>query len=106
MLILTSAFIQGTIISSWYMSILDSNPEIRRACRLSGTLFHTAPTRTAQIRRDCILSGRLESSSILCETDESRPRVCVPMSDAIDRGMGEGVEEILSMKKGGRAQEL
>jgi hypothetical protein len=27
------------------------------------------------------------------------------MSDAIDRGMDEGVEDILSMKKGGRAQE-
>ena len=34
------------------------------------------------------------------------PRICVPASDALDRSIGEGVEEILGMKRGKHIQNL
>ena len=35
-------------------------------------------------------------------TDIFKPRICVPSSDAVNGNMGDGVEEILSMRRGKR----
>ena len=37
-------------------------------------------------------------------TDKGYSRICVPVSDAIERGLGEGVAKILGMKKGRSAE--
>ena len=37
-------------------------------------------------------------------TDKGHSRICVPVIDAIEGGLGEGVTKILGMKKGGSAE--
>ena len=51
-------------------------------------------------------SGREAMSKLpfFCLADMSQPRICVPTSDAIEGSIGEGVEEIMSSRKGKRIQ--
>ena len=45
-------------------------------------------------------SGRLDTVVISMGLMKATFRICVPVSDAVERGLGEGVKKILGMKKG------
>ena len=99
-----SLFVRMITIVSLFMSPLDLILAIPRACELSEISSQPVLIRVVQPWSDWTPSGREDMLIIPCLADISYPRICVPASDAMSGSIGEGVEEVLSMKRGKRIQ--
>jgi hypothetical protein len=83
-----------------YTNALDLNLVMFRAYELFEISSQPVPIQIVQPQKDWMPSGeKLETALILVRL-KSQPRICVPTSDAQNGNIGEGVEEILNMRRG------
>ena len=84
---------------------LDLNLAMPMACELSEILSQSVRIQIVHLWKDCMPSGREAMLKLLQVLlfDMSRFRICVPTSDAVAGSIGEGVDEILNMRRGKRS---
>ena len=82
------------------MNTLDLKLAMPMACVLSEISSQSVRIRVEHLRKDCMPSGREAMLKLLQVWlfDMSRPRICIPTSDAAAGSIGEGVDEILNMR--------
>ena len=83
---------------------LNLRPGVRKTCGPSGTSSHTALTQVARFLKGYMLSGKdvYFCNGYYLFLSVKSIRICIPASEAIAGQLGEGVEEILSMKITGK----
>ena len=87
---------------------LDLSLGIRKTHGSSGTSSRAALAQVAHFQKGYMWSGKevyfCDDYIMVCLTCKNQFRICIPASEAIAGQLGEGVEEILSMKGTGECR--